>query len=192
LLPSPTNARDQPIHPSEPLLHGEDVGERLTRVLTDREAVDDWDVGLGGKLHDELVGTGSCDEPVDETVEVVGDVPNAFTGAQHRLVREVDRVPPELAHACLKGDARAQARSLEEQRDGPAPQRQRIVAAGLAELRLEAGRRREDVSHLVHRQVGDAQEVTTGERDGFLDRAHPPTLTSVLSVRAVDDRPSEP
>ena len=123
---------DDALEPAEPLLDREEVGQRLARMLAQREAVDHRDVCLGRQLHDHLVRTRPDDDAVHEPLEVVGDVADALARAEDHVVGEVDGVPAELGHARLEGHPRAQARLLEEHREGPPGERRRDVSTRVA------------------------------------------------------------
>ena len=118
------------LQPSEPLLHGEHVGERLAGMLAQGQAVDDRDVGLGGELQGDLVRTCPDHDRVDDPLEVAGHVTDALAGAEHGVVGQVDGVAAELGHPGLEGDPCPQARLLEEHRQRAPGQRQDARAGG--------------------------------------------------------------
>jgi hypothetical protein len=103
-------------------------------------------------------------------------------------VRQVDRVPAELAHPRLERDARSEAGPLEEHRQRPSRERWRVVPASLAEFSLEPRRSVEDAPDLGGRQVGDAEQVAPDKGEGrFLGNAHATMLTAAAGP---DSRPT--
>ena len=101
---------------------------------------------------------------VDEPIEITGHVADALAGAQDRVVGQVDRVTAELDHPGLERDPRPQTRLLEQHRQRPPGQRQDVVSAVRAELRLEHRRRLEDAPDLRRRQVRDTQQIPPTQR----------------------------
>ena len=128
-------------------------------MLADREAVDDRDRGLRRELGHDLVGARARHDRVHEPLEVLRDVADRFAGAHHDVLGEVDRVPAELGHPRLERHARAQARTLEQHRQGAPAQRRVGVAPVRAELGLQRRRPREQRADLGRRQIGGADEV---------------------------------
>ena len=155
----PDERQRQPAQVAEPLVEREQVGQHLARVLADREPVDDRDGRLRRELDDHLVRPRPGHDPVDEALEVVGDVVHALPAAEHDALGQVDRVAAELGHARLERHARAQARPLEQHREG-APLERRVGVAPLPrELVLELGRAREQHADLVGGQIRRRDEV---------------------------------
>ena len=77
----------QPAQVAEPLVEREQVGQHLARVLADGQPVDDRDRRLGGELDDHLVRPRPGHDPVDEPLEVVGDVARRSPGRRARRPR---------------------------------------------------------------------------------------------------------
>ena len=115
---------------AEALADREDVGERLARMLAERQAVDDRDRGLGGQLDHDLVRPGPGHDRVDEPLEVAGDVAYALAGAHDDVLGQVDRVAAELVHPGLERHPGPEAGLLEEHRERPAGERRPGVPRG--------------------------------------------------------------
>ena len=137
LLPSPTKATVRPrtspnrsciVNTSARAWHG--CSRRVRPLMTGI-------AGLRGELDDDLVRSGAHHDGIDEPLEVAGHVAHGLAGAQDDIVGQVEGMPAELRHAGLEGDARAQARLLEQHRQRPPDQRHRGVPPRLAILRLQ-------------------------------------------------------
>ena len=114
---------DDALEPPEPLADREEVGQRLARMLAERQAVDDRDRGLLRELDDDSMWPGPGHDRIDEPLEVAGDVVDALAGAHDRVLGQVDRVPAELVHARLERHAGPEAGLLEEHRERPPDER---------------------------------------------------------------------
>ena len=123
---------------AEPLAQGQQVGQGLAGVLAQGQRVDDRDGGLHREAFHDVVGGDAGHDPLDEPLQVVGDVADRLALAEaHVAGGEIDPVPAELGHAGLERDPGPQAGVLEEHRQGPAAERRVGMPAGREVLRLE-------------------------------------------------------
>jgi len=164
VIPVPDERDHEALEPTEPLAHREDIREGLARMLSQRQAVDDRDLGLGRQLDRDLVRPRPDDDRVDEPIEVTGDISDALTLAEHHVMGQVDRVATQLGHPGLEGDPRAQARLLEQHRQRPAGERRRDVPARRPVFALERRRRLEDTPDLIGRQIRHTQQIPPAQR----------------------------
>ena len=174
----------QPAEVAEPLVEREQVGQRLARVLADRQAVDDRDRGLRGELQHDLVRSRAGHDPVHEALEVVGDVGDALAAAEHDPLGEVDRVPAELGHPGLERDPRAQARALEEHGERPPLEWRPGVPPLPDEFVLELRGPREHDADLVGAEISGGDEVPPAQARA----GHSPSVRSARRRHASTQR----
>ncbi len=177
--------QDEPVKSTVTLAQGEDVGERLARMLAEGQGVDDRDRGLGGKLGDHGVRPRPGDDGIDEPFEVASNVANALAGAHHDVFGQVDRVTAELVHPGLEGHPGAKAGALEQHRDRPPGEGRPGVPALSQVLRFELRRKVIQAPDLGDRQVGHRQEVAPTKGRRWLSRGiHGATVAAQMARRA--------
>jgi hypothetical protein len=147
----------------------EQVGQRLARMLAQRQAVDHGNPRLGRKLDDDLVRPGPRHDRVDEPLEVLRHVPHGFTGAQHDILGQVDGMAAELRHARLERDPGPERRPLEQHREGASAERHVGVPAVGPELGLQGGRPGEQEPYFIGGQVGRRNQIPTAKRHCYRD-----------------------
>ena len=90
-------------------------------MLPQGEPVITGNIGLSRELQYHLVGTGAGHDGVDEAREVAGHIADCLASAHDGVLGQVDGRATELRHAGFERHAGAEARLLEEHREGPAP-----------------------------------------------------------------------
>src|SRR6185437_7237826 len=114
------------------LAQREQIGERLTWMVPGGEHVYHRDRAVLGELLEHLVRTRAHADRGDVSREHERRVAHGLTARELKLVGAVhDRVPAELVHADVEGQARARRGLLEDQRDAAALERARGERVGL-------------------------------------------------------------
>jgi hypothetical protein len=151
-----TNVRElQPLEAAERLAQGQQVGERLARVMAGAEHVEDRDAAVRGQLLEHHVGPGAHAYRVDVAREHERRVLDRFAARQLHLVGAQDhRVPAELDDPGLERHAGARRRLLEDERHDPAFERARRPRRG-----LQLGRPAQQRVELVGGQLRAGEEV---------------------------------
>src|SRR5262249_16916418 len=101
---------------------------------------------------------GACHDQVDPALQVARDVAGRLALAEPDVARgKVHRGPPELDHAHLEGDARAQARLLEDHGERASGEHGMLLPG--QEIAPEPRGEREARPDLRGAEVGDADQI---------------------------------
>ena len=151
-------------------------------MLAQRQAIDDRDRRAGGQLGDDLVRTGPDDDRVDEPLEISCDVPDALARAEDDVVRQVDRVPPQLRHPSLECHAGPQAGPLKKHRQRPPDERRIDVPMVRDELGLQLRRAVEDRDDLGGAEISRAKKIPAPQGCRLRCDAHHATLAAPMTA----------
>jgi hypothetical protein len=140
---------------AERLAQGQEVGQRLARVVAGAEHVEHRDRAVFGELLEDGVGAGAHADGIDVARQHERGVPHRLAPRELHLVAAQDhRVAAELDDPGLERHARARRRLLEHERHDPFGERVRRARRG-----LQLARATQQPVEVVRGQLRSGEEV---------------------------------